>query len=321
MKKYILLLTFSIIQCISYVGAIDDLTVTTKEAYRSPFSCVFSGATDQDSCFSQTDTDTNEECVWCPLGADNPLGVCVSEKQAEMIEQKIPNLTCSRDKPSPPTPPSPPSPPSPSPPKTLAPTKTDNDPNHLLFKCLNTKSKGECISSKNHCTWCDTKAGYGVCLAGSAAESAKHSDWYMKCTNHTSIEDQESSLSSFTIVMEDYLMSLFENVDKTVDDLNYLRKQQTKSAANTDDEKKSSIAIAQKLITIDNSCMISYVNDQTEVGCTSSLDGTGHTCQWCSIAGMINICLTMEQATSNASNSLGIVCDTATTANDIITTN
>jgi hypothetical protein len=52
---------------------------------------------------------------------------------------------------------------------------------------------------------------------------------------------------------------------------------------------------------------MAYLNDQTEQGCVTATDEDGNQCEWCSVAGMSNVCLTPEQADMGAA--LGISCD------------
>lgn len=68
----------------------------------------------------------------------------------------------------------------------------------------------------------------------------------------------------------------------------------------------------------DASCVSAFLENPTQEGCTSAIDDDGNRCEWCSLAGMTNLCLTHEQA--DMGGPLGITCDggatTTTPANN-----
>jgi hypothetical protein len=296
------------------IGTNNDNHINT---HTGSFSCTLSFPEDSETCLSQIDDETNDHCAWCPIG--DYVTLCVTEQQAAMIEQIIPTVSCDHY--------GPPNPPSPTPPKTLIPTIPDHDPDHILFQCLHNNFMKDCLSSTSgkslHCVWCNTKGGYGICLTGSAAESAEQSDWYTDCINHTTttlrttygddaddVNDVESSLSSHasrvhaTVVNTNHLSTNHDrnHIEENTRNDHHLRTETVVSKNKVDDDSSSRSPL-------DDSCMVAYRNDPTEIGCTSSHDIAGRSCMWCSIASLINVCFTIEQA--SATTPLGIVCDTS----------
>jgi hypothetical protein len=148
-----------------------------------------------------------------------------------------------------------------------------------FWTCLQQKTLKDC--DKAGCTYCATKAGYGLCLTGAAAESASNSSWFT-CTKE---EDVATTLS------------LSNNVNQRASS-SYLRSSTT---------IQSSRVTATVQDPFDKSCMEAFLMDQTEVGCTSTTDATGVACEWCSIAGVTTLCLTSEQA--DMGSQFGISCD------------
>lgn len=129
------------------------------------FTCTFS-ATDEDSCLSQTD-DSGSYCVWCAMSG---FGFCVAEDQAEAMEQAIPSIDCDRNTPA--------NDDDATPPDTddaVAPTDDALPDNY--WKCLQQKDAATCADVED-CTWCTTKAGFGLCMTGPTAEAAADSDWF-----------------------------------------------------------------------------------------------------------------------------------------------
>lgn len=218
------------------------------------FTCTFTGSTDKDGCVGATDGD--DHCVWCGFSSSS-FGMCVSENQAESLEQKVPGVSCDRyggdDDAKPPE----------SDDKVVPPSTDDKIPDDF-WTCLQKKNAKEC--TKEDCTWCDTKGGFGVCMTGPAATSASNSSWFT-CKNETDVEEAESVSTSL------------RGAEPVVDPY-------------------------------DSSCILAFLQDQTEAGCTSASDEDGKSCEWCSVAGMANVCLTADQASMGAP--LGISCDDRT---------
>lgn len=249
-------------------------------AINAQFACTL-GARTEDACLALTDDD-GSSCVWCSLSS---FGVCLNEASAEAAEQSLPGIQCDRANPSgddatppaeddattkPPAAPSAPSPrpPPPPPPKTDDAIKPNDDkvPDNF-WNCLNHDKAPDCKADKGKCTWCTSKAGYGLCMSGPAAKQAQHSHFF-KC-------------------------------DKDIET----------SAADTSESSKTLLQSLQAVVhdPLDASCITAYLQDPTQEGCTSAVDQDGAACEWCSLAGLTNVCLTPEQAEQGAS--LGITCD------------
>jgi hypothetical protein len=138
--------------------------------------------------------------------------------------------------------------------------------------CLQKKSANDCSSAK--CTWCDTKAWFGLCMDGPAAKSASSSDWF-SCQNSS-----YSSWHSNEIPIKYNLRSKVTALDHIEDPY-------------------------------DSSCIAAFLKDQSESSCVAAMDESGQPCEWCNVAGMADVCLTAEQAEMGAP--LGISCDDSST--------
>jgi len=210
------------------------------------FTCTLNGGQEEDSCINSLDDD-GSHCVWCSLSG---FGFCVNEQAAEAAEQTLPSVSCDRyssdDDATPkadddavtPTD------------DTIKPSDDSLPDNY--WECLKDKDSKSC--SSDGCTWCKSKKyGWGICMTGPTAESAKKSDFF-SCGSH----EEEHGL------------------------------------ANARDP-------------YDTSCVMTYLQDPTEQGCTSTTDAEGNSCKWCNLAGMTNLCLTEEQA--DEGQALGITCE------------
>lgn len=62
----------------------------------------------------------------------------------------------------------------------------------------------------------------------------------------------------------------------------------------------------------DPSCVLAFVHDPTPESCKSATDGAGNPCMYCSLQGVLNLCLTEDQV--DAGGTLGLDCDSAVTA-------
>jgi hypothetical protein len=213
------------------------------------FACTFA-AGDEPSCIAAT-ADAGAHCVWCQVTS---FGFCVTETQAEGMEQSLPGVECERyqgddDDAAPQTDDD-----------SVAPTTDDNVvptddaiPDDF-WKCLKAKTEEACSGD---CVWCDTKGGFGLCMTGPAAENAEESDWFT-CKQ----KSQDALVRHDTTPLQD---------------------------------------------PYDSSCVLAYLEDPTQEGCTSAMDEDGNACEWCDLAGVTNLCLNEEQAEAGAQ--LGITCD------------
>jgi hypothetical protein len=59
----------------------------------------------------------------------------------------------------------------------------------------------------------------------------------------------------------------------------------------------------------DPSCALAYLQDPTEISCLQALDSDGNPCEYCTLQGMLNMCLNAEQAEMGIG--MGISCDDA----------
>jgi hypothetical protein len=240
---------------------------------QAQFACTFSGAASEDACLAQTD-DSGDSCVWCSL---TQFGFCVNEQQAEAMEQALPGVQCDRK----PTPNDDDQAPATD---DVQPTTDDTTPNDdqlpdNYWQCLEQKDAETCAAQEG-CKWCKTKAGFGLCMTGPTADSAADSDWF-DCGK----TDFEGELTEDYLGYDDDLE--FDDEDESEDPYDALE-------VEAEDP-------------YDTSCAMAYVQDPTEEGCKGAVDQDGNPCEWCDVSGMINICLTVEQA--QMASALGITCE------------
>ena len=249
------------------------LSLTTAQ-----FSCTFSGAKDASSCVKETTS--NDHCVWCTVGGDgaggdgtstttttatssSSIGFCVSESQAETIEQSVPNAHCDRY--------------SDSDDDDDATPSTDDDDYNMpdddqapsddaipsdYWECLKQADAKSCGKQQHDCTWCDTPAGYGVCMAGPSAEAAKDSAWFTCADTTRSRSRRQPAALRHPVVVHDPM---------------------------------------------DPSCLVAYLQDQSEDGCTAAVDADGNPCEYCTLQGTYPLCLNAEQA--EIGEMVGVTCD------------
>ena len=212
-------------------------------ASHAQFTCTIEGSTDESSCLKSMGDDGNH-CVWCSLAS---FEFCLEEDQAEAMEQNLPLVACDRysqndDDASD---------------DAVTDDAVETDDNVVptddaipddYWTCLRKKDTAECTAAG--CTWCDTKAGFGLCMTGPSADAAADSDWFT-CTS-------------------------------------------TEVTALGDDP-------------YDPSCVLAFMETQSEEGCKSSVDEDGNPCEWCDLQGMAQLCLTEEQA--EMASQLGVTCD------------
>jgi hypothetical protein len=263
------------------------LAAATTPSASAQFTCTFAGASDVKSCTAATDDSASSHCVWCALGggggdqkedpevqdslaasAVSAFGFCVSESQAEAMEQSLPGIHCDRysgkddDGTEPATDDG--AAPVASDDDKSSPDKTDDD-NKVpddFWTCLENKDSAKCKGAG--CTWCDGKTGYGLCMSGPAADSASKSDFF-KC---------EASTGSSSSRRQDLI--LLEEPDE--DDVE-----------------------AELLLTLqdpyDPSCLMVYLKDQSKTACEASIDADGTACEFCFLRGApLSLCLTADQA-------------------------
>lgn len=237
------------------------------------FTCPLA-ASDEPDCLSAEDDD-GSHCVWCSLSS---FGFCLNEATAEAMEQTLPGVECDRNTDNDDD----------AAADDVEPVVDDDDAQPTddagrtddttpatddqaaaddaihpgddalpddFWNCLGKKSSKDCSAAD--CTWCVSKVGWGLCMTGPTADSAAASDFF------TCDKDVVSELQ------------------------------------------------AELQDPYDASCVEAYLADPTQEGCTGAEDDEGNQCEWCSLAGITNICLTQEQA--DMGSQLGITCDATTT--------
>jgi predicted 3-demethylubiquinone-9 3-methyltransferase (glyoxalase superfamily) len=310
--KYILLLSIGL------------FSVTTVSA---GFKCSFAGAKDRRGCVTTTDTGDDDHCVWCELGASG-FDLCVSEIQAEALEEKIPTISCDRytgsDDDG--------KPPDNTDDKT---TPTDDSVPDDFWTCLQKKGAAEC--EKSNCTWCDTKGGFGVCMTGPAAESATNSSWFSchksndeniagvvtnpKIEGRKNVRIVNSKETYDTSCMLAYLQDpskdgCVASMDSDGKNCEFCSLQGSISLCLTNEQAEYGEQIGikcddQKGIgsskgdVFDTSCMKAFFLGQN---CEESQDADGEQCQICYTPdGRSEMCLTSTQG--DMASQLGVWCD------------
>jgi hypothetical protein len=213
------------------------------------FACTLTGK-DESSCVTST-ADNGNHCVWCAVSA---LGFCVSESQAEAMEQAMPSVSCDRysgnddgstgDDAAPAsddqaqfddqTASDDAAPASDDKAQTDDKAKSDDQLPDDYWTCLQKKTSKDCDKDSG-CVWCDTKAGFGLCMSG-----------------------------AFSVIKDD---------------------------------------------PYDASCVLAFLEDQSKEACEAAKDEEGNPCEYCSLQGMVDVCLTAFQAEKGSL--IGITCDNA----------
>lgn len=272
-------------------------------AVNAQFTCTFS-ATDEPSCLSHKDDD-GSYCVWCAL---SQFSFCVDEKQAESMENSVPGVECERnDKPS--------SDDDQAPDDDGVAPSDDSVPDNY-WKCLLQKTADDCHQAD--CTWCKTKAGFGVCMTGPSAEAAGESDWF-DCAATTEIEqhsiladpyDPTCALSFLQNPTEDGCKAATDSDGNACEfcDLQgmanlCLSEEQAEMAKQIGVTCSSKEALENPF---DPACGLAFLQNPTKQGCKASSDSEGKTCQFCDLDGNA-LCLSSEQA--KIVGQVGVTCE------------
>ncbi len=346
------------------------LTLLVPGGTNAQLTCTLSGAKDANDCMALTDG--GDHCVWCALNArvaTQDFGFCVSEPQAEAMEKNIPLLHCDRysstddgvtptdDDVAPPAADDDIAPPATddvapatddvTPPATddvTPPATDDNTPNtddHAVpddfWTCLQQKTLLNCTHA--HCTWCDTKGGFGLCMTGPTAESASHSAWF-KCHENKTVHepmydddddaDMRPSIPLDMTCVDSFLENPTADECMTTIDSNgrpcqwctimdmatlclssdqaSMSQDMGVSCENSYDEYNDEAAIVVPRVKnpYDPSCLLAYLEDSSESTCTATVDAGGTACEYCTLQGQVNLCLTAEQAAMG--EQLGVTC-------------
>jgi len=276
------------------------------ELEQTQYSCTIEGAGGQDQCDAAKD-ESGAQCVWCSVGS---FGACLSADQAAIIEDKIPGLTCDDqdDDDSADDDDASPADDDASPP--------DDDSNY--WKCLKDGSESEdACKSEDGCTWCKSKAGFGICLDDDAAKMASDSAW-LDCKSMDTLElmdlneiqakkqekekvqmpgdpacimatlQQDESVCTSTADSDGNPCSWcnIDNINVCLDDtLATMAKQYGGSCG---DEV---VAVEDPA---DTTCIVATLQ-QDETACTSTMDADDRACEWCMVA-QAQVCLNADQA-------------------------
>jgi hypothetical protein len=144
----------------------------------SQFACTMA-AQDDDACVAAVGED-EDHCAWCSLSG---FGFCVSETQAETLEQSVPSVDCDRYSGDDDAAPDPAGDDAAATDDGISPPTDDAVPDDF-WTCLQAKDEASCGKDAG-CTWCMTKVGFGLCMGGPSAESAANSDWFTCATGNT----------------------------------------------------------------------------------------------------------------------------------------
>eukprot|EP00977_Amphora_coffeiformis_P023661 scaffold13902_cov173-Amphora_coffeaeformis.AAC.2 len=301
------------------------LLLATTSTSQAQFTCTLT-ANDEGSCLG-TKADDGNHCVWCAVSS---FGFCVSETQAESMESNIPGVQCDRysgdDDDNASTD------------DDATPDGTDDDapsPNDDAlppdyWKCLENKDAADCLGAG--CTWCDSKAGFGLCLTGPSADMAEESDWFTCKKNDEQLElvADPYDTSCVTAYLENPTqqgcistsdadgvaclwcslagmtnLCLSQEQADMASQLGVTCEQEhpQASASLRGQQQQPAVVVNDPY---DTSCLMAYLQDPTADGCTSATDEDGQACEFCTFQDNINLCLTEEQATMG--EQLGIEC-------------
>jgi len=273
------------------------------------FACTLQGGQDQNKCDS-TKSEDGSGCVWCTVST---IGLCVSEDIALQIKSRIPTITCDDDTKNDDDSAS--ADDDKSPPDDDAAPTDDTVPSDY-WKCLmDYKTSGECAT--DGCAWCDTKAGFGICMDEKAAENANQSDWFT-CTMSSSLGDavvaveennsDPSDPSCLVATISGDETSCKSTMDVDGNPCEWCSMSTYNFCLNADQAQTvEGYGISCGEDVIDNvvgdedlsdpsdpSCLVATMSGD-ESSCTSTMDAAGKSCEWCSF-GDYNFCLNDDQA-------------------------
>lgn len=303
------------------------LLLLVSSVAKAQFTCTFSGAQDESGCVSTTDGANH--CVWCELSS---FGFCVSEEQAEAMEQKLPGVECDRysDNDDDETPDDNDDDKAPDENDDDATPSDDSIPDDY-WTCLQKKTAKECTDG---CTWCDTKAGFGVCMTGPSAEWAAESDWFNCQTKDTTttntmlratkyLENPYDSSCINAFLLDQTEEACVAATDETGTPCEWctiagmatvcLTAEQAAMGApigiacDVRKEKQQDDVAVQAADPFDTACALAYLQDKSKEGCENAKDSDGLPCIFCSLEGAsLDVCLNEEQA--QAAEQWGLDC-------------
>jgi hypothetical protein len=172
------------------------------------------------------------------------------------------------------------------------------------WKCLKDfTDSGSC--SDGGCTWCDTKAGYGICMDKEAAESASKSDWFDCKMSALSLRDPyDTSCLAASLQGDEATCEATQGQDGqacewcSVSSVNFcLTQDQAEIAEQLGGDCAETGVVEDKgqiSDPYDTSCLAASLQGD-ETTCEATLDQDGQVCEWCSVSS-VNLCLTQDQA-------------------------
>ena len=227
----------------------------------------------------------------------------------------------------------------------------DNNDDHAVpddfWTCLQQKTLSTCTHA--NCTWCDTKGGFSLCMTGPTAESASHSAWF-KC--HDPKTELEPSGDRTTSAEMDVVATTVQAIDMTCVASFYEHPTANECMTTMDSAGRpcqwctildmATVCLSSDQVEIgqglglscenqntheaviahalpqdpyDPSCLLAYLEDSSESTCTATVDADGLACEYCTLQGQINMCLTAEQA--EMGEQFGISCNSEENMNMI----
>jgi len=276
------------------------------------FACTLQGGQDQNKCDS-TKSEDGSGCVWCTVST---IGLCVSEDIAVQIKTRIPTIACDDDTKNDDDSASADDDKAPSPTNDDAAPSDDTVPSDY-WKCLmDYKTSGECAT--DGCAWCDTKAGFGICMDEKAAENANQSDWFT-CTMSSNLVDvvvvageeyvsDPSDPSCLLATLSGDEASCKSTMDVDGNPCEWCSMSTYNFCLNADqaqtvegygiscgDDIFDNVVDDEDLSDpSDPSCLVATMSGDKS-SCTSTMDAAGKSCEWCSF-GDYNFCLNDDQA-------------------------
>lgn len=200
---------------------------------------------------------------------------------------------------------------------------TDDSPSDDYWKCLKENGSSEKQCNDAGCAWCETKAGYGICLDEEAAKSASESDWFT-CDISLHFKDEEEIVNDPMDPTCIYATLQGEEGCKvtTDGDGNTCEWCSVSGAEICLDADQASIAEQvggdcggravegkEEVVNdpFDASCLLATL--QGKDSCNVATDGDGNSCEWCTVQGN-PICLSSEQA--EVAEQVGAICGEST---------
>lgn len=291
------------------------------------FACERNGSGGKTQC-DASKADDGSSCVWCELSS---FGACVSKDQAGIMEDKIPGLSCdggddddnsgTEDDDS---------------------AAEDDDSGGEYWKCLKKGSNSEKDCENTGCSWCDTKAGYGICLDKQSAEAASKSDWF-DCKLEFQNEITEKEVAPTDPYDTSCILATLEGDEKTCESTldsggqacewcSFTQPASAQVCLTSDqaaiaeqalgadcdatfqteilEEEVEEEEAAPLIDPYDTSCLLATLEGD-ETTCESTLDSDGQSCEWCSFSqsgSSVQLCLTSDQG--SMAEQLGAECDT-----------